>query len=123
MSPDEPTPPPHIVAQIHLNRAIMMGHQENVEWVDLYQFVILPQTDGTSRLILLTRTMLVGGIWPLFHPGTLIMECGRMLQGIKERAQNLALSGYVPAEMEVAPAPEVFTRSILHPPPPAAICR
>jgi hypothetical protein len=95
MCPNEPAPPPYIVAQIFPDRAIVMGHQENGEWVDLYQFVILPQADGSSRLILRTRTMTVGGFWTVFHPGFFIMERG-MLLGIKERAEALAGSGYRP---------------------------
>ncbi len=89
MCPDQPVPPPYEVAQIHPNQAIVLGHQENGEWVDLYQFVILPQVDGSSRLILRTRTMAVGGIWTVIHPGVFIMERG-MLKGIKERAERLA---------------------------------
>ena len=54
MCPNEPAPPPYVVAQIHPEQAIVMGHQENGVWVDLYQFVIVPQADGTSRLILRT---------------------------------------------------------------------
>ncbi len=90
MCPNEPAPPPYIVAQIHPNQAIVMGHQEDGKWVDLYQFVIVPQPDGSSRLVLRTRTMMVGGIWTIIHPGTFIMERG-MLYGIKERAERLAL--------------------------------
>ena len=89
MCPGEFAPPPYIVAQILPNQAIVMGHKEDGEWVDLYQFVIVPQTDGTSRLILRTRTMMVGGIWTVIHPGAFIMERG-MLYGIKERAEQLA---------------------------------
>jgi hypothetical protein len=89
MCPNEPAPPPYIVAQIHPNQAIVMGHQEDEEWVDLYQFVILPQADGTSRLILRTRRMAVGGLWTIIHPGVFVMERG-MLNGIKERAERLA---------------------------------
>ena len=77
------------MAQIHPDQAIVLGHQENGEWVDLYQFVITPQADGSSRLILRTRTMMAGGLWDLIHPGVFIMERG-MLQGIKERAEALA---------------------------------
>ncbi len=90
MCPNEPAPPPYIVAQIHPNQAIVMGHQEDGKWVDLYQFVIVPQPDGSSRLVLRTRTIMVGGIWTIIHPGTFIMERG-MLYGIKERAERLAL--------------------------------
>ena len=89
MCPGEAGPPPYAVAQIHPDQAIVLGHQENGEWVDLYQFVIVPQVDGSSRLVLRTRTMMAGGLWDLIHPGVFIMERG-MLQGIKARAEALA---------------------------------
>ncbi len=89
MCPEGSGPPPYIVAQIHPNQAIVLGHQDDGEWVDLYQFVIIPQENGTTRLILRTCTMMVGGIWTVIHPGTFIMERG-MLRGIKERAENLS---------------------------------
>jgi len=107
MCPGEFAPPPYIVAQLHPNQAIVMGHQENGEWVDLYQFVIVPQADGTSRLILRTRTMMVGGMWTVMHPGAFIMERG-MLYGIKERAERLAQTGNLPPLAQVTPTPEVF---------------
>jgi len=107
MCPGEFAPPPYIVAQIHPNQAIVMGHQEDGEWVDLYQFVIIPQADGTSHLILRTRTMMTGGIWTAIHPGAFIMERG-MLYGIKERAERLALTGSLPPLSEITPTPEVF---------------
>ncbi len=34
MCPNEPAPPPYIVAQIEPNLAIVLGHQENGKWVD-----------------------------------------------------------------------------------------
>jgi len=89
MCPDGFGPPPYTVAQIHPNQAMVMGHQEGDKWVDVYQFVITPQADGSSRLILRTRTMMVGGLWDIIHPGVFIMERG-MLRGIKERAEKLA---------------------------------
>ena len=107
MCAGEFAPPPYIVAQLHPNQAIVMGHQENSEWVDLYQFLIVPQADGTSRLILRTRTMMVGGIWTVMHPGAFIMERG-MLYGIKERAERLAQTGSLPPLPEATPTPEVF---------------
>lgn len=84
----DPAPPPYIIAEIEPNRAVVMGHQENGKWVDLWQFVIVPQNDGTSRLITRTRTMMVGGLWTVIHPGVFIMERG-MLLGIKERAEGM----------------------------------
>ncbi len=89
MCPNDFGPPPYIVAQIEPNQAIVMGHQENDEWVDLWQFVLTPQSDGTTRLILRTRTMAVGGFWDVIHPGVFIMERG-MLLGIKQRAESMA---------------------------------
>ena len=91
-------PPAYVVAQIHPNEAIVMGHMEGEEWVDLYQFVIVPQEDGASRLILRTRTMMVGPMWSAVRPGAFLMERG-MLLGIKERAERLAASG----ELSVIP--------------------
>lgn len=88
MCPGEFAPPPYIVAQIYPNKAIVMGHQENGEWVDLYQFVLVPQADGATRLILRTRTMMVGGIWDAVHPIAFMME-QQMLRGVKERAERM----------------------------------
>jgi hypothetical protein len=87
MCPDQPAPPPYIVAQIHPNQALVLGHMENDKWVDLWQFVLVPQLDGSTRLILRTRTMMTGGFWDIIHPGVFIMERG-MLYGIKQRAEN-----------------------------------
>ncbi len=89
MCKKEPAPPPYLVAQIHPNRAIVLGHQEDGKWVDVYMFVIVPQQDGTSRLILRTRTNAVGGFWTVIHPGVFIMERG-LLFGVKQRAEALA---------------------------------
>lgn len=88
MCPDQPMPPPYVVAQLHPNHAIVMGHQENGKWVDIYQFVIIPQTDGSSRLILRTRTMMDSLFWQVLHPGAFVMERG-LLYGVKERAEAL----------------------------------
>jgi hypothetical protein len=108
MCPDGSVPPPYIVAQILPNQAIVLGHQEDGEWVDLYQFVIVPQESGSSRLILRTRTMAVGGMWTFIHPGVFVMERG-MLNGIKERAEQLAQKPDAPAILETpTPTPEVF---------------
>ena len=89
MCPSEPGPPPYIVAQLHPQQAIVLGHQENGQWVDLWQFILTPQADGSTRLLLRTRTMMVGGFWDIIHPGVFIMERG-MLDGIKARAEKLA---------------------------------
>lgn len=92
MCTGEPAPPPYTVAQIHPDRAIVMGHQEDGQWVDLYQFVIVSQGDRSSRLVLRTRTMMAGGLWSIIHPGAFIMERG-LLHGVKERAEKQGATG------------------------------
>jgi hypothetical protein len=82
-------PPAYVIAQIVPDEAIVMGHQENGEWVDLWQFILVPQADGSTRLILRTRTMMVGGFWDVIHPGVFVMERGLLL-GVKERAESMA---------------------------------
>lgn len=87
MCPGDFGPQPYTVARIEPEKAIVMGHRENGQWVDLWQFLLVPQSDGTTRLILRTRTMMVGGFWEAIHPGIFIMERG-MLLGIKQRAEQ-----------------------------------
>ncbi len=86
MCPGNFGPPPYTVALLVPDRAIVLGHQENGRWVDLWQFVLVPRPDGTTRLILRTRTLMTGGFWTVIHPGVFIMERG-MLQGIRDRAE------------------------------------
>ncbi len=92
MCPGDFGPPPYQVAQTHPNQAIVLGHQEGDQWVDLWQFVLAPQADGSTRLITRTRTMMTGGIWDVLHPIVFVMERG-MLRGIKARAEELARAG------------------------------
>jgi hypothetical protein len=88
MCPSQPGPVPYTVVSMEPNRAIVLGHQNpDGTWSDTWQFVIQPQADGSSRLIVRTRTNLTGGIWDILHPGIFIMERG-MLLGIKERAET-----------------------------------
>lgn len=103
MCPGEFGPPPYQVAQIVPNKTIVLGHQENGEWVDLWQLVLLPQADGSTRLVQRTRTMMAGGLWSIIHPGVFIMERG-MILGIKERAESIAIAEWP----SPTPTPEVF---------------
>ena len=91
MCPGQAMPPPYTVARLDPNKAVVMGHLDKGEWTDLWQFVIIPQSDGSSRLVLRTSTNIVGAFWTIIHPGIFIMERG-MLLGIKQRAEGLALS-------------------------------
>ena len=87
LCPNEPAPPPYIVAALTPNRSMVLGHQDNGQWVEEWEFNIIPQTDGTSRLVTRTRTTVVGGFWEVLHPITFVMERG-MLLGIKARAEK-----------------------------------
>lgn len=89
MCPDQALPPPYTVSMIAPNQALVMGHEENGEWTEQWQFVLLPQADGSTRLVLRTRTMMTGGFWDIIHPGVFIMERG-MLLGIRDRAEKMA---------------------------------
>jgi hypothetical protein len=89
MCPEGFGPPPYEVAQLVPNAAVILGHKDSGEWVDLWQFVLLPQADGTTRLVARTRTMMTGGFWTVIHPGVFVMETG-MLNGIRERAEATA---------------------------------
>ena len=67
----------------------MLGHYENGKWVDVWQFILVPQTDGSTHLILRSRDAKVGWIWDVIRPGEFVMARG-MLLGIKERAEGLS---------------------------------
>ena len=88
MCPGSFGPGPYLVAQLIPNRSVVLGHQDKGEWVDLWEFNLIPQPDGTTRLVLRTRTMMTGGFWDIIHPGVFIMETG-MLHGIRDRAEAL----------------------------------
>lgn|SRR5574341_1925134 len=96
-------PPAYEVGLIEPNEALVMGHQENGIWSDVWQFILLPQTDGTTRLVLRGRDLKRGGIWNVIRPGQFIMERG-MLLGIKARAEGTEMVSLPP----VTPTPEVF---------------
>jgi len=100
MCPGDFGPTPYEVVLIEPNNAIVLGHkrstpqsgsvdQEDGQWSDVWQFVLLPQTDGTTRLVLRSRDMKTGGFWDIIRPGVFIMERG-MLLGIKERAEGMS---------------------------------
>jgi hypothetical protein len=88
MCPKEFGPPPYIVAAIQPDQALVLGHTNpDGSWAESWQFVIVPQADGTSRLIVRSRTSLSDWFWDVIHPGIFIMERGMML-GIKARAEG-----------------------------------
>jgi hypothetical protein len=84
---DDWGPPAYEVALLKQDQAVVLGHEEDGKWMDLWQFNLVPQADGTTRLITRSRDMKTGGIWNVIRPGQFIMERG-MLLGIKERAEG-----------------------------------
>ncbi len=87
MCPDVNAPPAYEVALIKPNQAIVMGHQENGTWSDIWQFNLIPQDNGTTRLVIRSRSALEGWFWDAIRPGEFIMM-QRMMLGIKERAEK-----------------------------------
>jgi hypothetical protein len=89
MCPDVNAPPAFDVALIEQDHTIVLGHQENGIWSDVWQFTLLPQADGSTRLVLRSRDAKEGLFWDVMRPGEFIMVRG-MLLGIKERAEGMA---------------------------------
>jgi hypothetical protein len=88
MCPDENMPPAYIVAMIEENRVIVLGHQKNDSWVEVWQFNLVPQDDGTTRFVIRSRSAAQGWLWDVIRPGIFIME-RQMMLGIKERAEGM----------------------------------
>lgn len=80
-------PPPYIVAEVLPDQAVTFGHQNNNAWEETWQFVLLPQADGSTRLITRTSTNMTGGIWEVIRPISFVMERKMLLtiKGLSER--------------------------------------
>jgi hypothetical protein len=89
MCPGDWGPPAYEVALLVPDHAVVLGHQENGQWSDVWQFILVPQADGTTRLAARGRDTKTGTIWDVIRPGQFIMERG-MLLGIKERAEGIS---------------------------------
>jgi hypothetical protein len=89
MCPGDWGPPAYEVALLVPDHAVVLGHQENGEWSDVWQFILVPQADGTTRLVARGRDTKTGTFWDVIRPGQFIMERG-MLLGIEERAEGMA---------------------------------
>ena len=72
-------PPPYIVARVLPDEAVIYGHKTGEQWEESWQFVLVPQTDGTTRLITRTSTNMVGGMWEVIRPISFMMERKMML--------------------------------------------
>jgi hypothetical protein len=89
--PGRNAPPPYLVAYVILEQALVTGHPQNADitsktWVDVWSFVLKPVDAQTTRLVIRTRTMNVGGIWDIVEPISFMMQRAMMI-GIKQRAE------------------------------------
>lgn len=107
MCPGDSGPPAYEVAALEPGRTIVLGHEEDGHWTDVWQFILIPHTNGTTRLILRSRDSKAGLIWDLIRPGEFIMSRG-MLLGIRERAEKLAAEGGLTMLPDWTPTPEIF---------------
>ena len=87
MCPRTSGPPPYEVAILEPDHAMILGHKENGSWIEVWQFVLVPQADDSTRLIVRSRNAAQGWFWDVIRPGEFIMARG-MLLGIKERAEG-----------------------------------
>jgi hypothetical protein len=92
MCPGTSGPPPYEVALLEPDQAIVLGHQDKGAWTDVWQFILIPQNDGTTRFVLRSRSAMEGLLWDVIRPGEFIMMRGMML-GIKARAEGMAQGG------------------------------
>ncbi len=87
MCAGEFAPPPYIVARLIPNEAVTFGHKDGETWVETWQFVLVPQTDGSTRLITRTSTTMVGGAWEVFNRIAFVME-RKMLLTLKSLSES-----------------------------------
>ena len=79
-------PPPYTVARVIPDQAVVFGHKENDRWVELWAFILVPQSDGSTRLVTRTSTNMVGGMWEVFNRVAFVME-RKMLLTIKKLSE------------------------------------
>lgn len=87
MCPGTSGPPPYEIAILEPSQAIVMGHKDKGTWVEVWQFNLVPQDDGTTRLVIRSRSSAEGWLWDVIRPGEFVMMRGMML-GIKERTES-----------------------------------
>jgi hypothetical protein len=81
-------PPPYIVAKLIPNESVIFGHKDGDAWAETWQFVLLPQADGTTRLVTRTSTTMVGGAWEVFNRIAFVME-RKMLLTLRNLSESM----------------------------------
>jgi hypothetical protein len=89
MCPGDFGPAPHEIADIQPNRAFIFGGRDDTmtAWESTWQFVLLPEASGRTRLVLRLRSANYSSFSAVFEPAFFLME-RRRLQGIQERAEG-----------------------------------
>jgi hypothetical protein len=108
MCPEASGPPPYEVAILVPDRAVVLGHKANGVWIEVWQFILVPQPDGSTRLVVRSRNAAQGWFWDVIRPGEFIMARG-MMQGIKERAEAMEQVGPALVVEPSTPTPEIFS--------------
>jgi hypothetical protein len=75
------------VARLEPNRAFVIGVREGSSWGHTWAFVLHPRSDGTTRLVVRSRTALEQPWQTWLEFGEFVMERGMML-GLRERAER-----------------------------------
>ena len=89
MCPKDAAPPPYIVAQVTPSSSLVLGHKNDQgDWEEVWEFNLIGQADGSTRMVQRTRSKLSGGIWEGIRPVIFLMQRG-MLIGIKTRAEGM----------------------------------
>jgi hypothetical protein len=89
MCPGDFGPSPHEIAEIQPNRAFIFGGRNDSgdHWKSTWQFVLVPQGEDTTRLLLRLHSANYASINAIMEPAFFLME-RRRLQGIQERAEG-----------------------------------
>lgn len=81
-------PVAYSLGRLDINRAFVIGAPEGQGWGHTWAFVLTPQADGTTRLIVRSRTALEQSWQTWIELGEFVMERGMMI-GLKERAERI----------------------------------
>lgn len=79
----------YTVGRLDPSQALVLGVKEPQGWGHTWAFVLQPQSDGSTRLVVRSRTAREQGWQTAIGFGEFIMEWG-MMQGIKTRAERWA---------------------------------
>lgn len=77
----------YAVRRLDADRALVLGVREGQGWGHTWAFILRPQPDGSTRLLVRSRTALEQGWQKMIEFGEFVMERAMMI-GIKTRAER-----------------------------------